>query len=38
MDQGPWISLNMLENALINYSDYARVLNMFVIFTCVTGF
>ena len=34
MDQGLWISLNMLENALINCSDYARVLNMFVIFTC----
>ena len=33
-----WISLNILENAWINCSDYARALNINDHLTCLTGF
>ena len=38
MHQYSWISLNILENAWINCSDYARALKMHDHLTCSTGF
>ena len=36
--QYPWISLNILENAWVNCSDYARTLNIPDHLICYTGF
>ena len=38
MHQYPSISLNILENAWINYSGYVSPLKMLCHFTCSTGF
>ena len=38
MHQYPWICLNILENAWINCSHYARDLNMHDHVSCSTGF
>ena len=38
MHQYPWIYLNIIENTWINYSDYAKALNMHNPLTCSTGF
>ena len=38
MHQYHWISLNILENAWINCSDYAKALNMPDHLTCSTSF
>ena len=38
MHQYPWMSLNILENAWINCSDYARTLTMLDHVSCSTGF
>ena len=38
MHQYPWKSLNILENAWINCSDYARALNIPGHLTCLTSF
>ena len=36
--QYPWICLNILENAWMNCSDYARTVNMGDHLTCLRGF
>ena len=38
MHRYPWICLNILENASINCSDYARALNLHNYLRCSTGF
>ena len=38
MHQYPWLFLNILQNAWINCSEYARALNMHDHLICLTGF